>query len=85
MPKLLDILGNLFQSLTGTPSGKGEETPVNQTQTLEEAAASVDGQLLTDENGNKGLPFSSLTSLEKQYALEQGYADADTYPDGTFE
>jgi len=84
------LLENLLSQLLGqdinkTPNPSGESRAENQTQTLEEAAASVDGQVLTDEDGNKGLPYSALTPLEKQYALEQGYADADTYPDGTFE
>lgn len=73
------------QQREGLPSPTGESRGENQEQTIEEAQASVDGQLLADENGNQGLPFSTLTPLEKQYAISQGYLDADTFPDGTFE
>ena len=82
---LADLLDLLPQSLTTTPNPSGESRAENQTQTIEEAQASVDGQLLSNEEGEQGLPYSVLTPLEKQYALEQCYADADTYPDGTFE
>ena len=84
------LLQNLLSMLLGqdkntTPNTSGDGRAENQTQTYEEAGESVEGQLLTDEDGNKGLPFSILTPLEKQYALEKEYADADTYPDDTFQ
>lgn len=84
LPKVLDILGNLFQSLTGTPSGKGEETTVNQTQTPEEAAAAVEALKEFNEEIGDGVAYAKLTPLEKQYAIEKGYVDADTYPDEAF-
>ena len=81
-----NLLSSLFgQDKNSTPNASGETRTENQTQTYEEAGESVVGQLLTDEDGNKGLSYSTLTPLEKQYALEKEYADADTYPDDTFE
>jgi hypothetical protein len=83
---LENLLSSLFaQDKNKTPNASGESRAENQTQTYEEAGESVEGQLLTDEDGNKGLPYSTLTPLEKQYALEKEYADADTYPDDTFQ
>ena len=89
-PSAAGLIQNLLSMLFGqdkekTPNASGESRGENQTQTYEEAGESVEGQLLTDEDGNKGLSYSTLTPLEKQYALEKEYADADTYPDDTFQ
>lgn len=84
----LDLFGKPEpQNKEQTPNPSGENTTQNQEQTLEEATSSVEGQLLsaTDESGLQGLPYSTLTPLEKQVAISSGYVDTDTYPDELFE
>lgn len=73
------------QNKSDAPNPSGEERAENQAQTLEEAQASVDGQVKEDEDGNKGVPYSKLTPVEKQYAIQSKILDADLFPVGTFE
>lgn len=73
------------QNKADAPDPSGQERAENQTQTLEEAQASVDGQVKEDEDGNKGVPYSKLTPVEKQYAIQSKILDADLFPVGTFE
>lgn len=73
------------QQREGLPSPTGETRGENQEQTPEEAAAAVEALKVFNEELGGGVAYAELTPLEKQYAIEQGYLDADTYPDGTFE
>lgn len=73
------------QQREGLPSTSGETRGENQEQTPEEAAAAVEELKQFNEELGGGVAYAQLTPQERQYAIEQGYLDADTYPDGTFE
>jgi hypothetical protein len=72
------------QQREGLPSTSGEARGENQEQTPEEAAAAVEALKQFNEELGGGVAYAKLTPQEKQYAIEQGYLDADTYPDETF-